>query len=69
LEEKGPSGVVEPGKLLPKVRVKNPSFDITPLELVTGIVTENGLLTPEEVISYMNQLKAASPDIPGPGSP
>jgi len=69
LEEKEPSGVVEPGKLLPKVRVKNPSFDITPLELVSGIVTENGLLTPEEVISYMNQLKAASPDIPGPGSP
>jgi ribose 1,5-bisphosphate isomerase len=69
LEEEEPSGVVESGRLSPKVRVKNPRFDITPLELVTGIVTENGLLTPEEVINYMNQLKVASPDAPGPGSP
>jgi len=44
LEEKEPSEVVEPGKLPPEVRIKNPYFDITPLELVTGIVTENGLL-------------------------
>ena len=53
LEEKEPSEVVEPGKLPPQVRVRNPYFDITPLELVAGIVTENGLLKPEEVISYM----------------
>jgi len=53
LEEKEPSEVVEPGKLLSRVRVKNPYFDITPPELVTGIVTENGLLTPAEAISYM----------------
>ena len=44
LEEKDPSEVVEPGRLPPEVKVKNPYFDITPLELVTGIVTENGLL-------------------------
>jgi len=56
LEEKQPSEVVEPGRLPPRVKVKNPCFDITPLELVTGIVTENGLLTPEEVISYIRQL-------------
>jgi len=55
LEEKEPSEVVEPGKLPPDVRVKNPYFDITPLELVTGIVTENGLLTTGEVISYMGR--------------
>jgi ribose 1,5-bisphosphate isomerase len=53
LEEKEPSEVVELRKLPPEVKVKNPSFDITPLELITGIVTENGLLTTEEVISYM----------------
>jgi len=55
LEEKEPSEVVEPGILPPEVRVKNPYFDITPLELVTGIVTENGLLTPEEVVSYFEK--------------
>jgi len=53
LEEKEPSEVIEPGRLPSGVRVKNPYFDITPLELVTGIVTENGLLTPQEVISYI----------------
>jgi translation initiation factor eIF-2B subunit delta len=47
LEEKEPSGV------------KNPYFDITPLELVAGVVTENGLLTPEEVISYIEKLLSA----------
>jgi len=55
LEEKEPSEVVESGKLPPEVKVKNPHFDITPLELITGIVTENGLLAPEEVISYMQK--------------
>ncbi len=55
LEEKDPSEVVESGKLPPEVKVKNPHFDITPLELITGIVTENGLLAPEEVISYMQK--------------
>ncbi|HEX74084.1 MAG TPA: S-methyl-5-thioribose-1-phosphate isomerase [Dehalococcoidia bacterium] len=55
LEEKETSEVVEPGKLPPEVKVRNPGFDITPLELITGIVTENGLLTPEQVISYVQK--------------
>jgi len=55
LEEKEPSEIIEPGRLPPEVRVKNPYFDITPLELVTGVVTENGLLTPGEVINYMKK--------------
>jgi len=55
LEEKEPSEVVEPGRLPLGVKVKNPCFDITPLELVTGIVTESGLLRLEEVISYMQK--------------
>jgi len=55
LEEKEPSEVVELGRLPPEVKVKNPYFDITPLELITGIVTEDGLLMPAEVISYINR--------------
>ncbi len=55
LEEKETWGVVGPEKLPPEVKVKNPSFDITPLELITGIVTEDGLLTPEQVISYIQK--------------
>lgn len=55
LEEGEPSELVKAGRLPPQVKVKNPCFDITPLELVSGMVTENGLLTPEEVISYLEK--------------
>lgn len=68
LEEKEPSEVVEPGRLPPEIRVRNPHFDITPLELIAGIVTEKGLVTPEEALAYMSRLGAAGPDIPAPGS-
>jgi translation initiation factor eIF-2B subunit delta len=43
-------------RLSPQVRVKKPCFDITPLGLVSGVVTENGLLNPEEVIDYLKKL-------------
>jgi len=56
LEDKEPSELVGPGILPAGVRVKNPHFDITPLELVTGVVTEGGLLTPADVIGYMKEL-------------
>ena len=68
LEEKEPSEIIAPGRLPPQVRVKNPNFDITPLELVTGIVTEKGLLMPEEVARYIENLANQS-DRPGPASP
>lgn len=55
LEEKEPAEVIEPGKLPPEVKVKNPYFDITPLELVTMVITENGPLTAEEVTSYLQR--------------
>jgi ribose 1,5-bisphosphate isomerase len=56
LEEKETSEVIEPERLLPEVTVRNPYFDMTPPELITGIVTENGVLRPEEVISYLEEL-------------
>ncbi len=55
LEEKDPSEVTEPGRLPLGVKVKNPYFDITPPELIAGVVTENGLLTPQETIRYMEK--------------
>jgi translation initiation factor 2B subunit (eIF-2B alpha/beta/delta family) len=36
-----------------EVDLENNLFDITPPNLITAVVTENGLLTPEEVVSYM----------------
>ena len=56
LEEQEPSEVAAAGELPPQVRVKNPHFDITPLELVSGVVTENGLLQPPEIIAYLVRL-------------
>ena len=55
LEEKEASEVAAPGSLPSGTKVKNPYFDITPLELVTGIVTENGLLAAPEVIIYLKR--------------
>jgi methylthioribose-1-phosphate isomerase len=32
------------------VKIRNPSFDVTPAELVTGLITERGIiLQPDEV--------------------
>ena len=56
LEEKEPFEVVEPGRLPLEVRVRNPYFDVMPLELATGIVTENGFLTLEETVGYLKKL-------------
>ena len=28
------------------VKIYNPAFDVTPSELITGIVTENGVISP-----------------------
>ncbi len=69
LEEREPS--VEPGSLPPGTRARNPGFDITPLELITGIVIEKGLLSAEQVIGYVKNSPANifNPDTPGPGFP
>ena len=54
LEEKEPEQVAATDAL-PGVKVKNPYFDITPLELITGIITENGMLSREDVLNYMRK--------------
>ncbi|XP_063787126.1 methylthioribose-1-phosphate isomerase [Pseudophryne corroboree] len=33
----------------PGIQVWNPAFDVTPHELITGIITENGVFKPEEL--------------------
>ncbi|MBM4433126.1 MAG: hypothetical protein FJ025_03925, partial [Chloroflexi bacterium] len=56
LEEKKASEVVKRRALPPTAKVKNPYFDVTPLELITAIITENGLLASKEVIGYIKTL-------------
>ncbi|HXV45869.1 MAG TPA: S-methyl-5-thioribose-1-phosphate isomerase [Nitrososphaera sp.] len=49
IEERSVDEVIRVGKkrVAPKgVRVFNPAFDMTPPELITGIITERGVLTP-----------------------
>lgn len=53
LEEKEPSEVIQPGVMPSQVRVKNPYFDITPADLITSVVTENGLLGIQEVVRFL----------------
>ena len=43
------------------VKVRNPAFDITPAELVTGLITEKGVLRsplPDTILSVMRNLKS-----------
>ena len=32
-----------------EVKVANPAFDVTPAELVSGIITEQGIFAPQEL--------------------
>ena len=49
IEERGTEEVTSFGgrRTAPEgVKVRNPAFDVTPHELVTGFITERGILTP-----------------------
>ena len=53
IEERVPEEVTHIGgrRIVPRgVRVFNPSFDETPIELVTGVITEKGILRPDELV-------------------
>jgi len=50
LEEKDPSELIRPGLIPAAVKVVNPYFDVTPYELITGVITENSRQGP--VMSY-----------------
>ena len=41
-------------------RVSNPAFDVTPARLVTGIVTERGVVAPDELVSLFPERKHAA---------
>ena len=49
------------------IDVYNPAFDVTPAELIAGIVTENGVISPvtEELIAEVVGQNRRAPGIPG----
>jgi len=49
IEERSPEEVRKIGSILislPEIPVKNPAFDVTPGEFITGIITEKGIIRP-----------------------
>lgn len=52
IEERHPSEIYQIGETIicpPGVEFYNPAFDVTPAELITGIITEKGVVTPSEL--------------------
>ncbi len=39
------------------MEVRNPYFEVTPARLITGIVTEQGLLKPPDISEYVESMK------------
>lgn len=37
----------------------NPAFDVTPAELITGIITEKGVFTPAELCDRVKEIIAS----------
>jgi translation initiation factor 2B subunit (eIF-2B alpha/beta/delta family) len=47
--------------------VRNPTFDVTPPDLVDGVVTERGVLSPDEVSSVADELRDLAERAESPG--
>ncbi|UCC17855.1 MAG: hypothetical protein JSU58_04705 [Dehalococcoidales bacterium] len=51
LEERVNEGLFEDKVIPPGVTTSNPTFDITPLDLITSIISEDGVITGEKLIT------------------
>lgn len=55
IEERDPVEVYQIGDTRicpPEVEFYNPAFDVTPAELITGIITEHGVVKPSELVNF-----------------
>jgi len=57
IEEKDPKEVFQ--EAIPNSRVENRYFDITPLDLITGVVTQEGVIAGEEVQKRLESMKVS----------
>ena len=55
IEEREPNEIVDP-KRFPRVKIRNPVFDITPPEYVDLIVTERGIIPPPAAYTIIQDL-------------
>ena len=51
IEKRAASEVLDPP--IPGVKVYNPAFDVTPADLITAIITEEGVVAPADIISVV----------------
>lgn len=55
IEERDPVEIYKVGETRicpPEIDFYNPAFDVTPAALITGIITEYGVVTPSELVQY-----------------
>ncbi|HID09392.1 TPA: S-methyl-5-thioribose-1-phosphate isomerase, partial [Candidatus Micrarchaeota archaeon] len=62
IEERDPAEVIDPGEL-PGAEVRNPAFDVTPPDLVAGIVSEIGVYAPQIFPAMVSQSRDVHPDL------
>ncbi len=57
IEERGSSEIISQKELkrMPKVTVRNPSFDVTPPEYIDLIITERGIIPPQAAIMIIQE--------------
>ena len=53
IEERDVKEIVSEGEIPPSVKVFNPVFDVTPAKYISGIITEEGLISPGSVYHIM----------------
>jgi methylthioribose-1-phosphate isomerase len=61
IEERDPSEIYQIGETVictPGVEFYNPAFDVTPAELITAIITEQGVVAPSELQKFQLKLIA-----------
>ena len=56
LEEKNPDEMVVQGVFPAEIVVRNPYFDITPVELITALITEDGVIQQSEIPEYIKKM-------------
>lgn len=59
IEERDPSEVIDPSEL-PGAEIRNPAFDVTPPDLVDGIISEIGVYAPQIFPAMVAQQKGVS---------
>jgi ribose 1,5-bisphosphate isomerase len=61
IEERSTDEVISDSDLqgLPKVEIKNPSFDVTPPEYIDLIITEKGIIPPQGAILVLQEIMGA----------